>query len=79
MSDIKVGDVVRLKCGGPAMVVGSLRSDHKFTVGCLWFGVTDREPIESWFHPDTLQVEDCRAAVAPRKVVDPAAIINRGD
>lgn len=45
MSDIKTGDVVELKSGGPEMTVGTV-SGHVCVV--LWFGDSN-EPSEAEF------------------------------
>jgi uncharacterized protein YodC (DUF2158 family) len=35
--DIKVGDVVQLRSGGPVMTVGSRGGNNHAYVGCVWF------------------------------------------
>jgi uncharacterized protein YodC (DUF2158 family) len=54
----KVGDVVRLKSGGPKMTVQSVgdfsREGLKVGVLCVWFRGEDRQ--QSIFHPDSLEV-----------------------
>jgi uncharacterized protein YodC (DUF2158 family) len=41
----KVGDVVRLKSGGPRMTVESISKDEmtRGTIWCVWFDKTDRK------------------------------------
>lgn len=47
----KIGDIVQLKSGGPAMTVTSVGSD---AVGCHWF--TGSTPADASFPPDALQL-----------------------
>jgi uncharacterized protein YodC (DUF2158 family) len=55
MSDeIKTGDVVTLKSGGPEMTVNGFSSDHSNMVECVWFdGNVLREGA---FYADALTV-----------------------
>jgi uncharacterized protein YodC (DUF2158 family) len=50
----KIGDVVRLKSGGPKMVVHSLESSGM--VWCQWF--VDNKPAADSFKPETLELAD---------------------
>lgn len=54
ISDIKIGDVVTLKSGGPPMSVKRIDLDEKAPiVYCEWF--TDNKQVAGWeFHPSTL-------------------------
>ena len=54
MSDPKfqVGDVVRLKSGGPLMTVQ--QATYADSIMCTWFGEDNRRMSEG-FHPRTLQ------------------------
>lgn len=53
MSQFKVGDVVRLKSGGPRMTIVSLKagmtSDHR----CSWF--EGAQPKDGHFPPEALE------------------------
>jgi len=56
----KVGNVVRLKSGGPPMVVSldckrmqTQNGDFLDTVWCVWFDKNDVSHAQA-FHPDTL-------------------------
>lgn len=60
----KVGDIVRLKSGGPKMtvtlehkIVPTHNSDLLDTVWCMYFDKNDRSRAKS-FHPDTLVLVD---------------------
>lgn len=55
---IKPGDTVKLKSGGPGMTVGHGRSGKELE--CIWFEETKR--LEDHFHPDVLEKWD------PKKV-----------
>jgi uncharacterized protein YodC (DUF2158 family) len=60
MSDFKIGDVVILKSGGPAMTVHSI-GDYTATspdtgLLCVWFDVAKR--VEDVFHPDSVELYD---------------------
>lgn len=48
---MKVGDVIRLKSGGPQMTVNQLHSDS--TVECFWFDSNDIR-LHGNFAPDAL-------------------------
>ena len=53
----KLGDVVKLKSGGPKMTVtqtGDLHGEH--TVWCVWFVGTKKE--EDTFAPEALEKSD---------------------
>ena len=50
---IEVGDVVRLKSGGPLMVVEGTKSDNK-VAECRWFDSGDSFPSESDFYLHSL-------------------------
>ena len=53
--EFKVGDVVRLKSGGPSMTVKDAESSPG-TVECVWFA---GELIQSaYFVPDVLKVDN---------------------
>ncbi len=59
MADLKVGDVVVLKSGGPKMTIMGIGKYMKFDPGaeCHWF--VDNEVKDELFHLDELQkVED---------------------
>lgn len=50
----KIGDVVRLKSGGPAMTVVALSpKEDKSRVCCGWIG-DDGAFHDNWFHVDCL-------------------------
>jgi uncharacterized protein YodC (DUF2158 family) len=48
MTDFKVGDVVRLKSGGPKMTIGASMKDDR--VECHWFGGQTIEVNHAAFH-----------------------------
>ena len=52
MPEFKIGDVVRLKCGGPAMVVDGLTETNIVMVDVVWIDANG--PQESCYHPDVL-------------------------
>ena len=53
---LKIGDVVKLKSGGPDMTVNGFGSDAK-TLQCVWFSGKHFEKVESYyFPPDALQL-----------------------
>ncbi|MGB7420112.1 MAG: DUF2158 domain-containing protein [Erythrobacter sp.] len=54
MSDVRftVGDVVRLKSGGPLMTVQ--QATYADNIMCTWFGENNRRMSEG-FHPRTLR------------------------
>lgn len=53
MADIKVGDVVMLKSGGPAMTVMALQFGQDSTALCVWFDqTTDKRGA---FAPEALE------------------------
>lgn len=56
MNEIKPGDVVRLKSGGPAMTVRELANDTsgQLMVFCTWF--VDNKPQHDAFPPHALKV-----------------------
>lgn len=52
--DIRVGDLVRLKSGGPDMTVTRTENTQKDEIGVMWF---DRAELhKGWFSPDALDV-----------------------
>lgn len=57
MSNIKVGDVVRLRSGGPEMTVQAKAESAKVeAVACVWFPQTNScEPMRHNFSVDTLE------------------------
>lgn len=49
-----IGDVVRLKSGGPSMTVAEIGDiEGQPTVSCTWFENDKKE--QGTFHPDTLR------------------------
>lgn len=52
MAQIKVGDVVQLKSGGPKMTVESTKSNSAGVL-CTWFDGAEKK--SSFFHPDALE------------------------
>jgi uncharacterized protein YodC (DUF2158 family) len=53
--ELKTGDVVQLKSGGPKMTVTVVGDQYGVpTVWCVWFVGTKRE--EGQFPPDTLEL-----------------------
>lgn len=50
-TDLKVGDVVRLKSGGPQMTIGSIVKDQ---VKCSWFMEPSQLPVDMVFNIQTL-------------------------
>lgn len=66
MSDIKRGDVVTLKSGGPCMTVEAV-SDAE--VKCRWFGEDgsiDSAVRSAEFHPDMLAVSTVMTNAKPK-------------
>jgi uncharacterized protein YodC (DUF2158 family) len=53
----KVGDVVRLKSGGPAMTVAGLGPYSRAGILCTWFDEKNKKS-EELFLPDTLEREE---------------------
>ena len=51
-NSFKVGDVVRLKSGGPLMTVQ--QATYADNIMCTWFGENNKRMSEG-FHPRTLQ------------------------
>ncbi|MEL6238688.1 MAG: DUF2158 domain-containing protein [Pseudomonadota bacterium] len=51
-SNFQVGDVVRLKSGGPLMTVQ--QATYADNIVCTWFGENNKRMTEG-FHPRTLQ------------------------
>lgn len=49
--DLKVGDVVRLKSGGPSMTISSIVKDQ---VKCSWFMEPSQIPTDKVFNIQTL-------------------------
>ena len=61
MADLKIGDVVTLKSGGPKMTVSGLDDDGRGgkVVHCSWFGGQNHDQLEhSAFNPAALQKLD---------------------
>jgi uncharacterized protein YodC (DUF2158 family) len=58
----KVGDVVRLKSGGPDMTVFKLNATN--TVECMWF--LNSKPESYWFITETLEAVKRELAVPAR-------------
>ncbi|MFC2113309.1 YodC family protein [Bacteroidota bacterium] len=54
MADYKVGDVVRLKSGGPEMTITKFRGSSKSVVACQWFNGKTKD--SGWFDTDTLEL-----------------------
>jgi uncharacterized protein YodC (DUF2158 family) len=57
--EFKVGDVVRLKSGGPAMTIASIDREGPVRCYCVWFvvqanGLPDGKPETGSFAADTL-------------------------
>jgi len=52
---MNIGDVVRLKSGGPKMTVESFRSSDKQVI-CVWFVGEYDKAYSRLFWPDTLQL-----------------------
>lgn len=52
MSNFKIGDVVRLKSGGPNMTVDEIMDDN-FVI-CIWFN-PKQEKLRQKFHQDQLE------------------------
>ncbi len=61
MSEFSVGDIVWLKCGGPAMVIKLICADK--SIRCEWFG-GDKYHAHL-FHPNTL-INQKPSAKAPK-------------
>lgn len=57
MSSFQLGDVVRLKSGGPTMTVTEQRSANG-KVGVAWFPPGDTKPEAGYFPPESLKVAD---------------------
>lgn len=73
----EVGDVVRLKSGGPAMTVGALREDEQGTsVGCVWAGAA--EAHEHWFPAPCLETASPAAARMAHPVRVPGEPVDFG-
>jgi uncharacterized protein YodC (DUF2158 family) len=51
MANFKIGDVVKLKSGGPSMTVSSLESNGE--LWCVWFA--NNESKGTGFKPDMLE------------------------
>ncbi len=58
MNEIKAGDIVRLKSGGPSMVVAYAHADSEIA-HCTWMDSTDHYQ-SAWFGKITLVVADVR-------------------
>lgn len=55
MTNIKIGDVVRLKSGGPSMTVTHTGNAHETRCSCSWFA--GNEAMSGKFPADALQPE----------------------
>jgi uncharacterized protein YodC (DUF2158 family) len=54
--EYKKGDIVRLKSGGPKMVVDFVEEQYGETmVCCRWF-VDEKKFMQERFHPDTIEL-----------------------
>ena len=58
--EFKIGDVVRLKSGGPAMTVSHVETGANSVDGqpyltCVWFD--DGKERDGTYHPDTVEKE----------------------
>lgn len=56
MAELKPGDVVVMKSGGPAMVVGKVEDGKHRRVQCEW--MKDGERRDGFFYEASLQVVD---------------------
>lgn len=54
-NEFKIGDVVRLKSGGPTMTVNKIWEDSEYRIGCVWFDDSNKQSVAS-FHPETLKL-----------------------
>lgn len=64
--ELKIGDQVRLRSGGPLMTVGSFSTD---CVSCQWF---ERKELRSGvFSPESLKMDNAviKSATCPEKVI----------
>ena len=66
MAQIKVGDVVKLKSGGPKMTVESTKSNPAGVL-CTWFDNAEKK--SSFFQPEALEPASKKAkkATPPRR------------
>lgn len=61
MNQFKIGDLVRLKSGGPLMTVHDI-GDYTLSNGtnsgllCVWFD--DRKKVQDVFHPDAVERDE---------------------
>jgi uncharacterized protein YodC (DUF2158 family) len=56
MRELKKGDVVRLKSGGPKMTVGMTGgATAEGSIECVWYDVVGKLNRD-WFHAETLDV-----------------------
>ncbi len=66
----QIGDVVRLKSGGPRMTIQSVgdfsKEGLKVGVLCVWF--KDQEKNQSVFHPNSLEIAGDGHAMVGRVV-----------
>lgn len=62
MSDLKVGDVVYLKSGGPAMTING-KASMGAEWSCAWF--VDSENKEATFKPESLTKENPKQRKKP--------------
>lgn len=64
MSDLKVGDVVYLKSGGPAMTVNAVAPVMgKKALVCVWFVVNENK--SATFLPEALTIENPNPSKKP--------------
>jgi len=52
--ELKIGDTVQLKSGGPFMTIASYEGESQFR--CLWFTGDEDKVREGYFPPDSLQL-----------------------
>lgn len=53
MTEFKVGDVVRLKSGGPSMTVVGFQKTHPSMASCVWF-LSGEELYKEFFTVESL-------------------------
>ena len=71
MNELKVGDIVQLKSGGPKMTIQGI---NKESVECSWF--VNKEHKSDFFNYDTLALYSQKPAIVG--VVRSRKIIGRG-
>jgi uncharacterized protein YodC (DUF2158 family) len=52
--DWKIGDVVKLRSGGPKMTVINVPTDSSGDVFCVWFPEGGTHPVKDSFPPEAL-------------------------